>query len=167
MNRFVWKIGAAVVLPGIALGLSAALAQTPPPGAVSAADGVKFYESQVAPVLKANCFSCHSASPSGGLRLTDRASILKGGVSGPAVVLDKPMDSLLVKAAHYDGRQMPPSGKMAQASIDILTKWVQIGLPMGAGKADVGPVKKARRPSTRKRCGSGRSARSSVRRRRK
>ena len=148
MNRFAWKIGAAFILPGMALALSVALAQTPKGEAVSAADGIKFYEAQVKPVLKANCLSCHSANPSGGLRLTDRASILKGGANGPSVSLDKPLESLLVKAAHYDGRQMPPSGKMAQANIDVLTKWVQIGLPMTETKAavDSGPVKKGPPP---------------------
>ena len=143
-----WKIGGAfAVLTLAALGLSAALAQAPKPETVSAADGVKFYDAQVKPVLKANCLPCHSAGASGGLRLTDRESILKGGVSGPSVLLDKPNESLLVKAVHYDGKQMPPSGKMAQANIDLLTKWVQIGLPMSATTvADSGPVKKGPPP---------------------
>ena len=135
MNRFAWKIGAGLVLSGMALALSAAFAQVPKPAAVSAADGAAFYEAQVRPILTANCLSCHGASASGGLRLTDRESVLRGGVSGSAVSLEKPQDSLLLKAVHYDGRQMPPSGKMAQASIDVLTKWVQMGLPMTAAKA--------------------------------
>ncbi len=147
MNRSRWKFGAALALPVMALGLSAAFAQAPKSESVSA-DGVKFYDAQVAPVLKANCLPCHSAGASGGLRLTDRESILKGGVTGPAVTLDKPLDSLLVKIVHYDGRQMPPSGKMAQANIDILTKWVQIGLPMSAKKiADDAGVKRIVPPS--------------------
>ena len=149
MKRFVWKIGAALVLPTMALAFSAALAQAPKSEAVSAADGARFYEAQVKPVLKANCLPCHSANPSGGLRFTDRESILKGGVSGPGVNREKPLDSLLLKAIHYDGKQMPPSGKMAQTNIDVLTKWVQLGLPMTeakAGAADSGPIKKGPPP---------------------
>ena len=45
MNRFAWKIGASLVLPGMALALGAALAQTPKPETVSAADGIKILRS--------------------------------------------------------------------------------------------------------------------------
>ena len=63
-------------------------------------EDVAFYEKEVAPLLKAHCLNCHGgeAKIKGGLRLTDRADILKGGDSGPAVNLEKPDDSLLLKA---------------------------------------------------------------------
>src|ERR1044071_8945629 len=77
-------------------------------------------------ILQQNCWSCHSgATPMGGLRLTGRAEVLKGGASGPAVSLARTDESLLLKAINYRGRQMPPTGKLPQKQIDILTRWVK------------------------------------------
>src|SRR5579862_6454666 len=118
-------LGAMMALSGGALGF-AALGQT---SGTTPAASVAFFETKVRPILKANCLSCHGESASGGLRLTSRAALLKGGNSGPAVSLQKPDDSLLLHAINYQGRQMPPGGKLPQAQIDLLTQWVHKGLP--------------------------------------
>ena len=80
-----------------------------------------FYEKEVLPVLEAHCLNCHGgeAKIKGGLRLTSRADVLKGGDSGPAVSLEKPTDSLLLKAIGYedDDLKMPPKGKLSPAQI--------------------------------------------------
>src|SRR5439155_9172072 len=92
-----------------------------------------FFEKEVRPLLQANCLSCHGAEAKikGGLRLTSRADVLKGGDSGAVVALDKPEASLLLKAVSYtdDDLKMPPKGKLAPAQIEVLTKWVTMGLP--------------------------------------
>ncbi len=95
----------------------------------TAAD-VTFFEKDVLPILKANCFACHGSEKKlqGGLKLTSREDILKGGESGPAVDLKKPDDSLILQAINYDGIMMPPKGKLSKAQIDTLTKWVTRGL---------------------------------------
>lgn len=95
----------------------------------SAAD-VAFFEMDVLPILKANCFACHGSEKKlqGGLKLTSREDILKGGESGPAVDLKKPEESLILMAINYDGIMMPPKGKLSKAQIDTLTKWVTRGL---------------------------------------
>src|SRR3954447_14656992 len=96
------------------------------------ADDVAFYEKEVEPLLKANCLSCHGGESKikGGLRLTSRADALKGGDSGVAVSLDKPGDSLLLKAVSYtdEDLKMPPKGKLSPAQIEVLSKWVTLGL---------------------------------------
>ena len=52
-------------------------AQDPPD---VAADQVKFFYREVLPLFKQNCLKCHAGeSPKGGLLLTSRAAILKGG----------------------------------------------------------------------------------------
>src|ERR1700722_8240747 len=73
-----------------------------------------FFESKVRPVLVEHCLECHGAEKSkGSLRLDARASMLKGGDAGPAVVPGKPEESTLVEAIRYDGDvQMPPKGKL-------------------------------------------------------
>ncbi len=96
--------------------------------------GIDFYETKVRPVLVASCYQCHSAqakSSRGGLRLDSRAGVLKGGDSGPAVVLGKPEASLLIRAVrHGPDLQMPPKGKLATAAIADLEHWVRLGAPM-------------------------------------
>ena len=112
-------------------------------GAAPAADKrfsareVAFFEKDVLPILKANCFKCHGdKKPRGGLYLNSRAALLKGGDTGPAVSLDKPDDSLLLKAITYkNGLEMPPTGKLPQKDIDTLTRWVKAGAPWTPGTA--------------------------------
>ena len=145
MKRFpAWPAGGAFVTAGLLCGLAMAPAQTRSTNARTAqqsgqtaftADQIRFFETQVKPVLQANCYACHGAGAnlSGGLQLNNRSALLKGGASGPSVSLGKPEESLIVKAIHYDGRQMPPSGKMSADKIEILTKWVQMGLPWTPG----------------------------------
>ena len=92
---------------------------------------ISFFARDVIPILQANCFQCHGAEESvkGELRLTNRETILSGGESGPAVSLDSPDESLLLSAIRYESFEMPPKGKLAQAQIDVLTKWVSTGMP--------------------------------------
>lgn len=94
------------------------------------AEDVAFFEKEVLPILKANCFACHGAEKKlqGGLKLTSREDILKGGDSGPAFDSEKPSESLLLAAINYDGLMMPPKGKLPKTQIDVLTKWVTRGL---------------------------------------
>ena len=94
---------------------------------------LEFFEKEVRPLLAARCFECHSAergSPKGGLSLDSRVGLLTGGDTGPAVVLDKPAESLLVSSINYgDLYQMPPKSKLPPEEIAVLTRWVEMGLP--------------------------------------
>ncbi len=106
---------------------------------ISDAD-VEFFESKVRPILADHCFKCHGKDPQkfkGGLLLTSRQSILSGGDTGPAIVPGKPSESLLIDAINYgDVYQMPPSSKLPQEKINILTQWVKINAPW-PGKSEV------------------------------
>ncbi len=115
-----------------------------PPKEFSAAD-VSFFEKEVLPVLKANCFKCHGAAEKvrGGLRLTSRDLLLRGGDSGPAVSLEKPAESRLLRAVNWkDGLEMPPKGKLPASEVAALTRWVESGVPWTPGTAEVAPVAK-------------------------
>jgi mono/diheme cytochrome c family protein len=111
-----------LVLPG------AGLPAAPP------SEPARFFETQVRPILQAQCLTCHGGGKKvrGGLRLTSRELLLKGGDSGPAVLFQKPDDSLLLQAVNYEDRKMPPRAKLPQAQIDVLTRWVQMGAPWPA-----------------------------------
>ena len=120
-------------LMAISLMATGLRAETP-----SAADLANF-EKDVLPILKANCFACHGSEKKlqGGLKLTSRDDILKGGESGPAVDLKKPEESLILMAINYDGIMMPPKGKLPKAQIDILTKWITSGLAWSEKAAEL------------------------------
>ena len=118
--------------PAFFLVLLLLLAQPAARGAESLADDVEFFEASVRPLLVEKCWSCHGPSGKikGGLRLVSRASILKGGDSGPAAVAGDPSASLLVQATRYDhDPKMPPAGKLPDRQIDALARWVAMGLP--------------------------------------
>lgn len=146
-----YRLFPGVLIGGIALGLLAGLLSSgfsdEPEKQKSASSDVKketttfdtqsleFFQKQVKPILQANCFNCHGGKKSikGGLRLTSRAGILKGGESGPAVSVKDPDESLLLEAINYQDYEMPPKGKLPQNQIEILTRWVRMKLPWPPG----------------------------------
>jgi hypothetical protein len=94
--------------------------------------GVEFFEKNVRPVLVEHCYRCHATNTKqrGGLALDTREAVRKGGDSGPALVAGKPNESLLVKAVRYsDSLKMPPKGKLPDAAVAELVKWVEMGAP--------------------------------------
>lgn len=98
-------------------------------------DPVHFYETQVKPILQSQCLRCHGgeAKVKGGLNFLTREGLLKGGDSGPALSMDKPGESLFLKAIHYtdEDLKMPPKGKLPKAQIDTLSQWIKMGAPYG------------------------------------
>ena len=92
----------------------------------------EFFEKKIRPLLVQHCDECHStdkADESGHLALDNRAALLAGGTRGPIVIGGKPDESLLIKAVRYlDPKlQMPPDGKLAEADVELLSKWVRDG----------------------------------------
>lgn len=109
------------------------VAEPPENGAADAAspEQLAFYTQKIEPLLRQRCLKCHSGDdPKGGLSLTSRERILAGGESGPAVELASPGESLLIEAINYNGLEMPPAGKLPPGEIELLTRWVEMGLPL-------------------------------------
>ncbi len=106
---------------------AAPAATTPAPAGSPAA--TDFFEAKVRPVLATNCYTCHTNSASGGLRLDSRDALVKGGGRGPAIVPGDPEKSLLIKAIRQTDPhlQMPMGGKLKDAEIADLTTWVKAG----------------------------------------
>jgi hypothetical protein len=70
----------------------------------------------VLPIFLQHCAPCHGAQQrEGGLDLRTKASMLKGGKSGPALVIGKPDESLLVK--RIQSQECPPSKRLVEASV--------------------------------------------------
>ena len=104
------------------------LAVTPSP-CVRADD--EFFEQQIRPLLAEHCQSCHGdGKQEGGLQLTSRELLLRGGETGPVIVPGQPEESLLIKAIGYLGEpKMPPKQKLPDADIARLRRWVSMGVP--------------------------------------
>lgn len=108
------------------------------------AASVEFFTTKVKPLLEARCFECHgpdSKKPNGGLSLASRATMLRGGDSGAAIVPGKPAESLLVKAINYVDFEMPPKSRLPEGEVAILTEWVKHGAPWSK---DDTPIKEAK-----------------------
>ena len=107
-------------------------------------DDIQYFERKIRPILVQHCYSCHSNDAKvlrGGLRLDSAASVHKGGDSGPTLVAGQPDESLLIHSIQYDRDiQMPPKGRLPDAEIKELTKWVMRGAPFP--KSLVEPVQK-------------------------
>jgi len=71
------------------------------------------FKEHIRPVLTKTCLRCHGGkSTEAELDIDRREGLLKGGVSGPAVVPGKSRDSLLYKLiTHQREPHMPQSGK--------------------------------------------------------
>ncbi|MBI2805081.1 MAG: PSD1 domain-containing protein [Planctomycetes bacterium] len=112
----------------IGFGPAVGAAQTP-----SRAD-LDFFESKVRPLVVKRCHECHSTQAKkqrGGLSLDNRAAILAGGDTGPAVVPGHPEKSLLIQAVRQSNSklQMPRNGKLTPKEINLLEDWVRRGAP--------------------------------------
>ncbi len=96
-----------------------------------------FFESKVRPLLLEHCISCHGEEKQeGGLRLDSRANVLAGGESGEAIVPGDSNASLLISAVRYEGYEMPPKGKLPDASIAVLEKWIVSGAAWPGGDSE-------------------------------
>lgn len=95
------------------------------------ADKIAFFEAKIRPVLVENCLKCHGETKQNGkLRLDSKSGVLKGGISGPAVVPGKARESLLIKAIrHADPDLAMPSKekKLSDAIIADFEKWIDAG----------------------------------------
>jgi hypothetical protein len=97
-------------------------------------DGARFFREKIEPVLKKECFGCHSTQAKevkGGLRLDTRLGLRSGGDSGPVVVEGKGDKSRLVQAIRHDGDlAMPPEKpKLPAQTVADFVKWVEMGAP--------------------------------------
>ncbi|QEL13419.1 WD40 domain-containing protein [Limnoglobus roseus] len=127
-----------LILPAIAT------AQAPKADAVT-------YKDHVQPILRKYCLNCHNADKSSSdLDVSTYAKLIAGGASGEAVKAGSPAQSLLYKVVNHEVEpKMPPKGgKMPDADLAVLKKWIEGGAPetaVGAAKAasrkvDLDPV---------------------------
>ena len=83
-------------------------------------------------VLKKRCYACHNNQLNdGGISFDDRATLLKGGAHGRAVVPGEPERSFLIEAVRRGGEvKMPPGRPLPDKEIRFLTDWIKAGALM-------------------------------------
>ncbi|MEY2836328.1 MAG: hypothetical protein RLZZ557_1990 [Bacteroidota bacterium] len=95
------------------------------------------YQTAIAPILKANCYTCHSSTKKkGGLRLDSEKWIKAGGKKGLILTGGSPEKSTLythLKLPLEDELHMPPKGKrqLNNGAINTIFHWIQMGAPFG------------------------------------
>lgn len=113
-------------------------------GDVSRRDTPGVSQHDVVPILLLRCTACHGRQRQDGkLDLRTRASMLRGGQSGPAFVPGKPDESLMLKRIQRE--EMPPRPRLVEAmvkpvepsEIEKLTRWIALGAPEVADEPDV------------------------------
>ena len=100
-------------------------------------EGERLFALKVHSVLSSKCFACHgggSKQIKGGLNLTSRTGLLKGGESRePSLVPGQPLKSPFYLAAtrqHKDDwAVMPPkeNDKLSSVQLSALKRWVELG----------------------------------------
>ena len=116
------------------LALLAALAQ-----AQSPPDEARLiFQKTVGPALRDHCGNCHGAGlQSSKLRLDSREALLKGGSRGSAITPGDPASSLLLSAIEQTGKlKMPPGGKLPDATIASVRRWIELGAPFAELKQE-------------------------------
>jgi hypothetical protein len=94
-------------------------------------EDVDFFEARIRPVLIEHCQECHSGGKNqkGGLNLSFRDGLRRGGDSGAVIVPGKANESLLIQALKYESLEMPPKEKLPDRVIADFEKWIQMGAP--------------------------------------
>ncbi len=91
------------------------------------------FERDVQPIFQKHCYGCHgSEKQKSDLRLDSREAILMGGENGPAIVVGKPDESILIKAVRHEGEIKMPKGeknseKLSPEKIEALSRWIEEG----------------------------------------
>jgi mono/diheme cytochrome c family protein len=99
----------------------------------SAPEQAAYFEKNIQPIFTKHCYDCHSTDggSAGGLRLDNREGLLKGGKSGPAIILGKPEESLLLRRIQSDNpKTRMPKGEdqpLSAKEITDLKTWVEQG----------------------------------------
>lgn len=94
------------------------------PGTEPAAEGTSFVK-EVAPILVAKCGRCHVDRTSGQFSMVDYSTLIRGPMGNRVILAGKPDDSRLIESI-VEG-DMPRGGKVEDAELAILKKWVTEG----------------------------------------
>jgi mono/diheme cytochrome c family protein len=118
-----WHVGLAI----LGLGWTADAAGQAAPQAASKT-GEALFAGPIRKILSNTCIRCHNADQKkGGLDLSRRASALKGGESGAAIVPGNVDESLAFEKV--EAGEMPPKSKLSALEVEAFRAWIAAGAP--------------------------------------
>ncbi len=91
---------------------------------------------EVRPLLERRCLPCHGGERvKSRFRLATATTFRRGGARGPAVDPGDPARSRLLEVIGYGNPDlaMPPDGRLPEAEIEVLRRWVLAGAPWPEG----------------------------------
>ena len=93
-------------------------------------------------IFETKCAACHGDARMSGLDLRDRATILKGGKRGPAIIPGKADESLLYKAVRREGELQMPPGKtpLSAPEVNAIRDWINAGAKWESTGTPAAPV---------------------------
>jgi hypothetical protein len=95
------------------------------------------FAKEIKPIFENSCIECHGRGKAeGGFKIDSRETLLKGGDSGPAVIVGKSADSLLVELVQGldpDSRMPKKGSHLTPPQIGLLRAWIDQGATWDAG----------------------------------
>jgi mono/diheme cytochrome c family protein len=121
----------------------ASIAESKPSPPVARPD---FYSTSIEPVFRAQCLTCHTPDKKrGGLDMTTREALLKGGDTGPALIPGDPDNSLIMQLVRHEKKPHMPhkEAKLPDTAIAAIADWIRSGAQFPALVSSPGsPAKK-------------------------
>jgi mono/diheme cytochrome c family protein len=112
--------------------VSAQSEKVDPDHAAKMARGLEIFKQHVRPLMTERCVKCHGGKETeAGFDLTDRGPLLKGGESGPAVLIGNGKNSLIVKLLRHEKEPKMPKGfaKLPPETVNQIIAWIDSGAP--------------------------------------
>ena len=91
------------------------------------------FTKQIKPIFKNDCYDCHTTNHAkGGLDMSTKAGLARGGDTGKLFKAGKSSQSLLIKRLKGQGGPRMPKGENAlkEAQIKLISKWIDEGARM-------------------------------------
>ena len=135
---FSWAVAALTTWSAAAA--DPARGQTSPP----AKTGAETFDQTIAPILAAQCLTCHSgSSPRGKLDLSQKATAFRASKAGAVIVAGDLKKSLLWE--QIDSDEMPPKHPLSAAEKKTIRDWIVSGAEWGSDPINPFRVSSSRR----------------------
>ncbi|MCA9167992.1 MAG: hypothetical protein KDB23_10005 [Planctomycetales bacterium] len=83
------------------------------------------FSKQIAPIIVAKCFGCHTDEFKGGLVVETYTMLMSGGDSGEPIKAGNAADSLLYQLV--ESKKMPPKKPLSAEEIELIKNWIDQG----------------------------------------
>lgn len=104
------------------------------------------FEADIVPILQARCAKCHGGEKlEAGLDVRRRFTLVKGGDSGPSLVIGKPDESLVLERVVKNEMPPPDEGRLDDKQKALLREWILSGAAVA--KDPEAPLEEADTPS--------------------